>query len=191
MILVSIGHHQYSKGASFKSFNEFDEAKLWAPLIAENLGSLGIVVPVGNLRKKVKYINQVCDNTPERNIAIEIHFNMAWGDKNHDGNVDDDEYLGRGSESLYYPGSHTGKELAEQIQTALSIPYPPNRGAKEGWYKMNKANGPDFFLKHTHCTSVIVEPEFVHHADKIEEGRDVGCKLIADALFDYHKELNK
>ncbi|MCK5601799.1 hypothetical protein KAR91_08025, partial [Candidatus Pacearchaeota archaeon] len=81
-----------------------------------------------------------------------------------------------------------GKQLATHIQEKLSLVYAPNRGAKEGWYRMNKKNGPDFFLKRTACTSIIIEPEFVHNAEKIREGREAGCKLISDVLLNYTGE---
>jgi N-acetylmuramoyl-L-alanine amidase len=36
-----------------------------------------------------------------------------------------------------------------------------DRGVKEGWYKMDQANGPDYFLSATKCPSVIVEGYFL------------------------------
>lgn len=173
MILISAGHHPYAKGASFKDFNEHDEAKIWVSKIVNLLGHKGMVVPVGILRDKVNFINEQKDVE----CAIEIHFNSA---KDRNGN-----HIGKGSESLYYPNSDKGASLALAIQDRLGIVYGPDRGIKEGYYRMNKANGPDFFLARTKCTSVIIEPEFVHHAEKIKEGRDAGCKIIAEALLKY------
>lgn len=184
MILVSAGHHPYAKGASYKDFNEFDEAKLWVPIITNHLGRLGMAVPVGVLREKVNFINEIDDVQ----CAIEIHFNMAWRDKNKNNKVDDDEFLGKGCETLYYPGSVAGKELAEKVQSELSNVFGPDRGVKEGWYRLNKNNGPDFFLARTKCPSIIIEPEFVHNAEKIKEGRPAGCAVIASVLLDIFGE---
>lgn len=174
MILVSAGHHPYAKGATYENFNEHDEAKIWVSLITNHLGHRGMSVPVGVLRDKVSFINGIED----AECAIEIHFNSAV---NSDG-----EHIGNGSETLYYPNSVKGKELAEKIQDKLSIIYEPNRGVKEGWYKMNPSLGADFFLKRTKCTSLIIEPEFVHHHEKIIEARNAGCKIIAEVLLNFY-----
>lgn len=174
MILVSAGHHPYARGAKYEDFVEHDEAKLWVTKIVNHLGHRGMSVPVGVLKDKVDFINGFADKAE---CAVEIHFNSAV---NAEG-----EHVGNGSETLYFPGSNTGKALATKIQEALSIIYEPNRGAKEGWYQMKKDKGPDFFLAKTVCTSIIIEPEFVHHKDKIREARDAGCKVIADVLLAY------
>jgi len=176
MFLISAGHHQYAKGAMYEDFNEFDEAVIWQRKICEYLGDRARAVPHGKLWEKVHFINSI----PGAEIAVEIHFNSA---------VDaDGKHIGRGCETLYYPGSREGLLVSEAVQSKLSCVYPPSRGAKEGWYKMNKANGPDFFLAKTRCTAIIVEPEFVHNADKIIEARDAGCTMIAKALLDYFGE---
>jgi len=73
MKLISTGHHPYKKGASFEGFYEFDEAKVWASLIAHFIGSDAMVVPNGVLKEKVEFINSQKDVS----IAIEIHFNSA------------------------------------------------------------------------------------------------------------------
>jgi len=173
MIFVSIGHHPYSKGAAFEDFNEFDEAKQWAPLLCNALGSMAMQVPVGVLREKVHFINEHAVGAGDH-LALEIHFNS------------DPAQAGRGSETLYYPGSERGRHVAEEVQQNLSRVFGPNRGAKEGWYRMDRSKGPDYFLARTACPAIIVEPEFVHNAEKIVEGRDAGCAAIAQVLVDLY-----
>lgn len=176
MILVSVGHHPHSKGASFGDFNEFDEAQIWVSLICNMLGDLALQVPVGVLKKKVAFINDYCHTHQGDHIAIEIHFNS------------DLKHQGHGSESLYYPISWHGQHVAEEIQDHLSRVFGPNRGAKEGWYRMDRSKGPDYFLARTQCTSVIIEPEFIHNQEHIVEGREPGCATIAQVLITLYGE---
>lgn len=182
MIHVSAGHHPYAKGACYKKFCEFDEAKIWQALICHYLGSLAMAVPVGVLKEKVAFINA----EPKVDIAVEIHFNAAarWVDRNGDGihDPDEDVYFGRGSETLYYPSSESGKQAAITMQKYLSEVFEPDRGAKEGWYKMNPDNGPDYFLARTKCTALIIEPEFIHRKELIQSQRVNACNTIAEAL---------
>ena len=63
-------------------------------------------------------------------------------------------------------------------------------GVMPGWYRMNKNFGPDFFLKRTHCPSIIIEPEFIHHKDLIVDNREKVCTAIAQALINYVSELD-
>ena len=173
MIYVSAGHHPEKQGACHNGFCEHDEAKKWASLIANHLGHDGMVVPVGTLKTKVDFINS---RTPSDNdVAIEIHFNSAMKDGVH---------IGRGSETLYYPGSKRGEEIAAKVQFTLGGIFVPDRGAKEGWYQMNEAKGPDFFLARTRCTAIIIEPDFIHRKAKIESKRDLACEAIAKTLID-------
>ena len=172
MIFVSAGHHAIKPGASFDGFCEFDEAELWADLIVKNLGDLALRVPSGVLRDKIEYIN---NRDPVKSIAIEVHFNAA---------VDaEGKNIGRGCETLYYPGSKDGKVLAEYCNDALSLVFEPNRGIKQGWYRMNPKNGPDFFLAKTNCPAAIIEPEFIHHKQTIQENRKAACDYLSEALF--------
>jgi len=175
MIFVSAGHHQEAKGATFGDFNEYDEAQIWKSLILSGLGDLGMAVPSGVLNQKTTFINSWSDSPSD--IAIEIHFNAAK-DKNS-------TYIGQGCETLYYPGSKRGKAAGEAIQEALAPIFPPNRGAKEGYYRMDRKNGVDWFLKKTVCTALIIEPEFIHHKHKIQGDRGIACKSIANTLIDF------
>jgi len=182
MILISAGHHPTKPGACYDGFCEHDEALRWAVEIFTLLTPMrALLVPAGTLKEKVAFINaRKCD------FAIEIHFNSAkqWVDENHNGVVDEgeDHHVGKGCETLYYPGSEKGKAAAQIIQTALAPLFPPSRGVKEGWYRMNPKFGPDYFLKKTKCTSLIVEPEFIHRKELITERRSEACEALAFAL---------
>lgn len=173
MIFISAGHHPAKPGACFGNFCEHEEAKVWASLIAHHVGGAAIVVPTGTLRQKVEFINSrsVADS-----LAVEVHFNSATLDGMH---------VGKGCETLYYPGSTRGAALAEYLQEAVEPHFPPGRGCKEGWYQMNPAKGPDFFLAHTRCPAVIIEPEFIHRKAVIQDRREAACVDIARALRDY------
>lgn len=179
MIFISAGHHPASPGAKFSDratgveYVEHDEAKIWASLIAHHLGSAAIVVPTGHLRSKVAFINERAE---PRSLAIEVHFNAA---------VLDGVNVGKGSETLYYPGSTAGEALAEAVQDVLAIHFPPSRGIREGWYRENRQNGPDFFLAHTKPPAVILEPEFIHRLGLARERREVVCKSLATALWEF------
>lgn len=169
MIIVLAGHNPEKPGACYGSFCEWDEATKWANLIAQmfNDGDC-IVCPHGGLPFKKNFVN-----IRKPKLAVEIHFNS------------NPTHSGKGSETLYYPGSVKGKEAAETIQAELGRAFGPDRGVKEGWYKADKKNGPIFFLERTKCTSVIIEPEFIHNKNKIIEGREVGCQIIASAIKDF------
>jgi hypothetical protein len=65
----------------------------------------------------------------------------------------------------------------------LAENFPPSRGIKEGWYRMNKENGPDFFLDKSKCPAVILEPEFVHRSELIVKNREVTINQLSEALL--------
>ena len=183
MILISAGHHEGAQGASWNGYTEWPEARRWRDNLAQYLGEdQAIPVPSGLLKDKVEFIN-----ASPATCAIEIHFNAA---KNSNG-----EPVGRGCETLYYPGSIKGRELARTVHTPLTKMFHPNRGLKEGWYRMDVPNQVDYhgdvegdekidyFLQATHCPAVIIEPEFIHHMPQIERLRTVSCAKMADELF--------
>jgi len=167
MILISAGHYKEKPGSSYGDFAEHQEAVIWRDILVDMLD--GDPVPAGILRNKVEFINSA-----KPDLAIEIHFNDAINSSG--------ERIGEGSETLYYPGSIKGLRIANLVQSELSKIFGPNRGAKEGWYRMDKRYGPDFFLARTSCVSIIIEPEFVVNAEKIRANRESGCRAIADAL---------
>lgn len=184
MIFISTAHHSEAKGASFGDFNEYDESMRWAHRLADLLEDYAIEVPYGRLPGKIKFINDICKKTDGYHIAVEVHFNSAVNSHS--------VHVGRGCETLYCPKEYTkkpdGRILAERIQSVLSIPFEPSRGADEGWYQKRVGGKPDYFLSRTACTAIIIEPEFVHHKDKIQEARSVGCLLIAEQLKQFMED---
>lgn len=167
MFYISAGHHAKAQGARFGIHTEFHEAIIWQAKIIQNLDDLGLesrVVPNATLKDKVDYIN---DGQPT--YAVELHFN---------GNM---PYSG--CETLYYEGSERGYLLGSYIQDELVSKCDlRDRGVKIGYYKMNPANGMDYFLEKTKCPAVIVEPEFISNWDEIQEMRDEACYSIAIAI---------
>lgn len=172
MIFISAGHHPSAPGACYGEFCEHWEAVRWADRIVELLDGRAIRVPDGHLKNKVAFINSHSDAT----LAVEIHFNAAV---DAEGNP-----IGNGCESLYYPGSERGRLAAETIQMGLARLFPPDRGVKEGWYRMQKRFGPDYFLAWTRCPAVIVEPEFIHHQSLIQDNRELACVTLAEGIGD-------
>ena len=183
-IFVSAGHHATKPGAGFPGFYEHDEATLWADLIVEYLTGDAMRVPNGLLKDKIKYINA---RAPK--LAIEIHFNSAviQGDQvgiDEDGDPMYEQIrIGKGCETLYYPGSVSGKKAAVIVQSALADIFPPDRGIKEGWYRMQKEYGPDYFLAKTKCPALILEPEFIHLKGNIISNRERACREISLPLI--------
>ena len=176
MILLSAGHRPGAKGASFGDLNEHDEATRWVGQLSVLLRQRTHVeiVPTGNLPAKIKFINDY--DAEKVDLAIEIHFNS------------DPLHKGRGSETLYCPDSVNGKRAAQIVQTALGKIFTPDRGIKEGWYKMivppNPRAVPDAFLRQSRPTALIVEPEFIHNRSIIESMRSIGCETLADAIVE-------
>jgi len=173
MIFISTGHHKHRQGASFQGHTEYAEASRWVEVLDTYLGESSQKIPTGVLSEKVTHINRSCKAKKGDHLAIEIHFNS------------DPARAGKGCETLYYPGSKRGKEVAESLQESMSVVFTPDRGAKEGWYRMHPDNGPNFFLARTACTAIILEPEFIHNIEKIQANRLVCCRQLASALRKY------
>lgn len=185
-VFISAGHYPEKPGACFGDFCEFQEAMSWAVVLTDKLLRESItaqLVPTGFLQQKVDFIN---GGGPL--LAVEIHFNSfkVWEDANKDGIITSNELhsAGSGSETLFFPGSMRGRALAESVQRNLAKVFPPNRGIKEGWYKMNKKFGPDYFLERTRCPAVIVEPEFIHKKNLIQSNREAGCQAIMEGIIE-------
>ena len=189
VIVLSAGHYPESPGACFPDDNvnwcEHAEASNWVNRIAVTLRDQKAVhvVPHATLRSKVEWINDLCKRVPVK-LAVEIHFNSDVGKHQI------------GSETLYCPGSPRGKTMANIVQDAMARVFPPNRGAKEGWYRQDKTGHGgcvgdvdgdekvDYFLRATNCPALIVEPEFIYNRTIIESGRDDACRVLADALLE-------
>ena len=184
MIILSAGHYPESPGTCYPADNphwcEHTEAVDWVNHIAilvRQQVKVGIV-PTGPLTGKVKWINEQCQRNQVK-LAVEIHFNS------------DESKQAKGSETLYCPGSVKGELLANIIQGALSSILPPNRGVKEGWFRMIRPPDPrakkDYFLEKTNCPALIIEPEFIYNRRTIESNQNFACEIIADALIEAAK----
>lgn len=181
-VALSAGHWPQARGACAEGRCEHEEAAYWCSKIAQALPSTIEVfhVPTGPLRDKVEDVNAAhCD------LAIEIHFNACGG------------CGAEGAETLYHPGSGSGKEAATYIQQAMAGCGVRSRGIKEGWYKMDYPGVVDFdgdvegdervdyFLQATNCTAVIIEPEFIENHHRFDRLRGPMTKAIADAITEY------
>ena len=193
MIAISAGHHIDARGAAFEGFSEYPETEKWALFIwkaicEKHSPELVVLVPVGTLPYKVRYINSAVDQI-QLQLAVEVHFNSSFS-----GNQ-------RGSETLYCPESEKGKLVAGIVQDGLAAVFPPSRGIKEGWYKMGRPGvvdyggdvdgdeKPDYFLRATHCPAIIIEPEFIQNSTGIIARREYACGLIADKLVQAREAL--
>jgi hypothetical protein len=180
LILVSGGHHEQARGARYKYFTEWPETLRWRDEIVRTIGHRADIIPTGTLHDKVRYINE---RSPA--LAVEIHFNSAIARGKH---------VGQGCECLYKPDGHRSRHAAQQVQMYLAEIFPPSRGIKEGWYRMDfpgrvdydgDVDGDeklDYFLAATDCPAIIIEPEFIHNIDLIYRNMGVGCMTIANAL---------
>ena len=179
MIFLSAGHYPSRPGVGFEGFFEHDEAVRWVDLMHEQISDISCIVPPGVLRTKVEFIN---NRRTWDSFALEVHFNSAKANTAPEGEPPVWEHIGRGCETLYYPGSKKGKPLAQVINDAMAKHMEPDRGIKEGWYQMNKDKGPNFFLARTACSAIIIEPDFIHRKDIIQQKREACCEAIACAL---------
>lgn len=207
MIFLSAGHYPAKPGASFNGRIEHAEAVRWVNRIAEVIGDacpVGIV-PTGPLAiykrdvtgivkgpagrpviigGKIDWINRQHIHTPAA-ILAEIHFNS------------DPSHAGKGSETLYCPGSQNGRRAAQMIQDAIGGLFSPNRGAKEGWYRMDRPGHSDYIgdiegdevvdalLLDTLPVSVIIEPLFIHETERLDQWWMTGCAAIAEVLMKF------
>lgn len=181
-IALSAGHNPKARGACHDDVCEHEVAAAWVSFIAQELpGDIEVVfVPTGSLPQKVKAINDAkCD------LAIEVHFNACGG------------CGAEGCETLYYPGSASGRDAAYYLQAAMAGTGVRNRGVKEGWYRMDRPGvkdydgdkdgdeAPDYFLKATNCTALIVEPEFIDNYDRFSKIQLPMSRAIARGIVEY------
>lgn len=185
MLIVSPGHYPAEPGACYPAgqrlYCEHGEALEWVRRIAFYARNRVMVdiAPSLWLGDKVRWINR---HVPSAELAAEIHFNS------------DPKHAGRGCETLYCPRSEAGALAARIVQGAMSNVLGPDRGVHEGWYRMDRPGhvdypgdtdgdeNVDYFLKATACPALILEPEFIHHRERINEVRDEACEQIAHAL---------
>jgi N-acetylmuramoyl-L-alanine amidase len=187
MLILSPGHYPADPGACFQAgqrlYCEHGEALDWVHRIAHYARQRVMVdiAPGLWLGDKVRWINR---HAPRAELAAEIHFNS------------DPKRAGRGSETLYCPGSEAGALAARIVQGSMAGLFPPDRGAIEGWYRMDRPGHVDYpgdvegdervdyFLKATACPALILEPEFIHNRQKLHDQRDTACERIAEALVE-------
>lgn len=181
-IAISAGHNPQAPGAAFGALTEHAAALDWCAALKAALTEYGydvFEVPTGGLTAKVGAINaEKCD------AALEVHFNSDPG------------HAGRGCETLYMPGSPSAERFARCVQTQLATVIQPDRGAKEGWYRMDRPGHVDFpgdvdgdevvdaFLRLTHCPAIIVEPCFIHEAAVLAL-RGPACNEIARGIAEF------
>lgn len=195
MIFVSAGHGPGADlGVCYEGFCEHPEACLWRDAIVAGCNLLGTpseAVPAVSLRQKVEHVNSRVAEVG-KSVAIEVHFN-AGGTPGKT----------RGCETLYAPKSTNGAVLADFVQQAMVQFFPPDRTAKEGWYKMDHPHRvdfpgdvpgdekPDYFLVKTACPAVIIEPDFIYERVRIQGMREAAAKAIASALVKAHSLFSK
>lgn len=181
-LALSAGHYPASPGAVYGAVVEHTIAVEWVTYLKPLLEQYGLtvfMVPTGALVAKVGAINaEQCD------AAIELHLNS------------DPAHAGTGCETLYMPGSVESQRFAGEVQSKVALVVPPDRGVKEGWYRMDSPGHADFpgdvegdevvdaFLRLTHCPAVIVEPLFIHDPRVLSAGPAV-CAALARGIANY------
>lgn len=150
-IAISIGHHPDAPGFTAAPFSEYGEMSAVAGLLVQELqmrGHKAYLIGTGQLGAKVAAVNALAPD-----IALELHLNAGGGD---------------GVETLYCPGSATGKRLAQAVNGGIvAATGERDRGAKEGWYQGGSAPGTkkDYFLEATACPAVITEAYFLDNTE--------------------------
>ena len=165
-VAVSVGHNPNQPGFKVGTISEYSEMNVLAGLVVQKLQMAchkGYLIGTGRLEQKVGRVNLLAPD-----CAIELHLNAGGG---------------HGYEMLYYPGSVKGKALAASVNSSVGLVLNSrNRGIKEGWYKMDKKNGPDYFLAQTNCPAIIFEMYFLDNAE--ERATYIGALSILDAVAD-------
>lgn len=164
-LFLSAGHHPAAPGAAWRGFVEHHEARLWVAELAGHLSGAQLV-PALELGAKIRWINA---RARPWDLAIEIHFNAATP-------------TARGSETLHVPGLAPSMALAAEVQAVLARFFLPSRGIKPGWYQGDPRKGTLGFLSRTRCMALILEPEFIYHAEQIRTHRAACCAALADTL---------
>ena len=165
-VAVSVGHNPEDPGFKVNNVSEYSEMSVLVGMVVQKIQRVGheaYHVGTGELEEKVDYINAIAPD-----CAIELHLNAGGG---------------HGYETLHYPGSIQGKALASSVNSSVGLVLNSrNRGIKEGWYKMDKKNGPDYFLAQTNCPAIIFEMYFLDNQE--ERATYIGALSILDAVAD-------
>ena len=182
---IAAGHFPEKAGACHEGFCEWDEANEWVKIMESYLVNAGkkinenfFIVPPNVVALKTSYVNSRCS---KKDIFVEVHFNSAAMSYHT---------LIEGCETLYYPTSVRGKKVAKVLQNRMLDAYDlKDRGIKEGWYQQKKSKGIIYTLRGTRCTTVILEPEFIQHKEKIQAMREPVSKAVVDGLLELEKTL--
>lgn len=180
-VAISIGHRPARPGYKIKHNSEYSELAPLAGYIIQMLSQksiLAYMIGTGILQNKVAHINKL-----HVDLAIELHLNAGGG---------------HGAETLYCPGSKTGKLPAQKIQDQIVLLGMRDRGIKEGWYwgGNNPGTKPDYFLKKTNCPAVIVEPYFLDNSSerRAYTGNSEFYKLLANmvvnGIINFNEEIS-
>lgn len=191
MIALSAGHYPQAPGACWPPENqawcEHDLAVHWLGQIAVIIRQQVKVqiIPSGNLIEKVKFINSLT----ACKLAIDLHFNSS------------PSFKARGCETLYCPGSTKGYRAAVTVQNLIAAVFPPDRGAREGWYRMDLPGHVDYagdiegdekvdyFLAKTIPVALIIEPEFIFNRTTLEKFEHSGCRAVAEGILAAYEQL--
>ena len=189
-VFISAGHSPAESGAVFqdvagKVYKEHDLANAYSLELESACAALGIAVkrvPTGTLSSKIAFINKYAK---AGDIAIEIHFNSS------------NSPFVKGCETIYFPGSARGKEIATKIHTNIMKALKgvtSDRGVKEGWFRMDAPNRIDYpgdvngdekplaFLSGPKCASLILEPFFMREVVNIKLYQNIVARAIAQGL---------
>lgn len=197
VLILSIAHYPERSGASWQGMREHDESVKWVNFIYGRLSKYTDItthlVGIGKLGDKVAQVNKLVDQTRVMRavvpiLAVELHFNSTG------------PTFVSGNETLYYPGSVTGRNAAMQFNDEFTDYaadvyglHVKDRGAKEGWYRMDRPGikdyagdvdgdeTPDYFLRKTKCTSLILEPHFMCELEGMDNW-DQSAISVAEAL---------
>lgn len=178
-VAISIGHRPARPGYKVKQISEYSELAPMAGYLIQMIsqkGHLAYIIGTGILQNKVAHINKL-----KVDMAVELHLNAGGG---------------HGAETLYCPGSKTGKILAQKVQDQIVLLGMRDRGVKEGWFRMDKPGvkeyvgdvegdeKKDYFLERTNCPAVIVEPYFLdNNSERMAYvGNSEFYKLLADRI---------
>ena len=201
MIYISAGHHQTFKGARHLDFWEYDEALLWRDEIVGNLGVNGraVAAPPSDLvfltedqLKDPKACRRVetdarlyklsqINKAEDARLAVEVHFNSLDTTKTLPSE--------RGCLTYYYPGSQSGRRMAQQVQEVQRQFFAPDLGAHEGYVQMNKSMGVIWFLALTKCPALIIEPQFIDRKEDIQAKRHDCCVALANVFLEMHEGM--
>ena len=178
-VAISLGHRPARPGYKIKQISEYSELAPLVGYLIQRLSQKGIlayIIGTGILQNKVAHINRL-----KADLAVEVHLNAGGG---------------HGAETLYCPGSSTGKRLDQDVQDQIVLLGMRDRGVKEGWFRMDKPGvkehskdiegdeKKDYFLEKTNCPAIIIEPYFLdNNSERIAyTNNSEFYKLLADRI---------